>query len=456
MSIPLSAFAEIQWPAIPNARAAGLMAVLFQLEKTQFWTAQDLAVQQFRQLACVLRHACGTVPFYRQRLAELAADATCQVSPKRWREVPLLTRRDIQTSGTQLHSTDVPSGHGKIKTTTTSGSTNAPVVTLGTELAEFFWRVLTLRDHFWHRRDFRQALATIRYTGDDRGMPPTGLSAENWGSATENVIPTGPGHLLNVRSTINEQADWLRQVSPGYLLSYPSILLALARWFETQNDGLPNLCELRTFGEILEPLCRATCERVFRVKVVDMYSSQEVGYIALQCPEHEHYHVQSENLIVEVLDDAGRPCRPSQVGKVVVTTLHNFAMPLLRYDIGDYAEVGDPCPCGRGLPVLKRIMGRQRNLLIMPDGSRRWPVFDAGQRPEELPPMYQFQVIQRSREQMDVLVVRDKPLTPSEQQRVAAYMQQTLGHPFTIRLRCVDSIQRSRGGKFEDFICEVE
>ena len=140
---------------------------------------------------------------------------------------------------------------------------------------------------------------------------------------------------------------------------------------------------------------------------------------------------------------------------MVVTTLHNFAMPLLRYEIGDFAEVGPACPCGRGLPVLSRILGRQRNLLIMPDGRRRWPVFDAGERPQDLPPFYQFQVIQRSRQTIEVLVVRHKPYTDAESQTVARYFQQTLGHPFDVTVRTVDSIPRSRSGKFEDFICEV-
>ena len=82
-----------------------------------------------------------------------------------------------------------------------------------------------------------------------------------------------------------------------------------------------------------------------------MYSCEEAGYIALQCPQAEHYHCQSESVLVEVLDDEGRPCTPGQVGKVVLTALHNFAMPLIRYENQDYAEVGPPCACGRGLPV---------------------------------------------------------------------------------------------------------
>src|SRR3546814_13116510 len=84
-------------------------------------------------------------------------------------------------------------------------------------------------------------------------------------------------------------------------------------------------------------------------------------YLALQCPEHEHYHVQSEAVLLEVLDEEDRPCRPGEVGRVVVTPLTNFAMPMIRYAVGGLAAVGAPCPCGRGLPVLTRILGRARD-----------------------------------------------------------------------------------------------
>jgi phenylacetate-CoA ligase len=453
--IPLTSLAEIQWPAIPAAGAAQLLALLFQLDETQYWTPEALSAWQFRQLARVIEHAWATVPYYRRRFEEAGLNPAHVASPERWSNVPLLSRRDIQSSGDQLHSRAVPPAHGQVSHSTTSGSTNAPVVTLGTDVTAFFWRALTVRDHLWHRRDLRQSLATIRYTGDARGLPPEGLRATNWGGATEQVFETGPAYLLNIRCTVDEQADWLRRVNTGYVLSYPSVLLAIARRFEAHGWTLPNLVELRTFGEILEPVCRATCQRVFRVPVVDMYSSQEVGYIALQCHEHAHYHVQSENLLVEILDGAGRPCEPGQTGRVVVTTLHNFAMPLLRYDIGDYAEAGEPCPCGRGLPVIRRVLGRQRNLLVMPDGSRRWPVFTAGERPEALPPFHQFQVIQRSRQDIEVLVVRPADFTTEEEGRVKRYMQQTLGHPFAVTLRRVAEIARSPSGKFEDFICEL-
>jgi phenylacetate-CoA ligase len=452
MTVPFTSFAEIQWPAIPAPFAARMLAVLFQLEQSQWWSAERLARQQFAQLGSVLAHAYETVPYYRQRFDEVGRSPASFCSPESWTEFPLLTRRDIQLAGDQLYSTQVPKSHGEVGTTMTSGSTAQPVVVRTTGMTNFFWRTLTLRDHYWHRRDFAQSFAAIRHMRQGEACSPHGASSPNWGSATAEVLSTGPAHVLSVHSTVDEQIEWLRAVNPYYLLSYPSVLLAIAQLLEQRDVRLPHLHEVRTFGEILEPQCRAICQRVFGTKIVDMYSSQEVGYIALQCPQQEHYHVQSEGLLVEVLDAAGKPCVPGEVGRVVVTTLHNFAMPLVRYDIGDYAEVGAPCSCGRGLPVITRILGRQRNLLVLPNGDRRWPLFGEGERPEALPPYYQFQVVQQSRELVQINVVRDGPYTAAEEAIVQRYFQQTLGHPFQIKLEYVGEIPRSKSGKFEDFI----
>src|SRR6202012_3802852 len=90
---------------------------------------------------------------------------------------------------------------------------------------------------------------------------------------------------------------------------------------------------------------------------------------------HDHYHVQSEMLIAEVLRDDGTPCAPGEIGRLVLTDLCNFGMPMIRYEINDYAEVGALCDCGRGLPVLTRIMGRRRNMALDPDGRMFWPSF---------------------------------------------------------------------------------
>ena len=148
-----------------------------------------------------------------------------------------------------------------------------------------------------------------------------------------------------------------------------------------------------------------------------MLFRSEVGYIALQCPQHEHYHVQFETLIVEVLDSAGTPCAPGEVGRVVLTTLHNFAMPLVRYAIGDYAEAGEACDCGRGLPVIKRIMGRDRNMLTKPDGSQHWPSFPA-EIWTAVAPIRQFRLIQKSLDRIEAQFVAADELGREQRDRL--------------------------------------
>src|SRR6185437_16003324 len=160
---------------------------------------------------------------------------------------------------------------------------------------------------------------------------------------------------------------------PHYLLSYPSNSRALARYAQREKIRLPGLRAVHTYGEPLTPDVREACREAWGVPAIDVYSCEELGFVALQCPRHEHYHVQSESVLVEILDEDGLPARPGEIGRVVLTSLHNFAMPLIRYAIGDYAEVGAPCPCGRGLPVIERLLGRRRNMVTLPDGRRAWP-----------------------------------------------------------------------------------
>ena len=185
-----------------------------------------------------------------------------------------------------------------------------------------------------------------------------------------------------------------------------------------------------------------------------MYSCQEVGYIALQCPDHPHYHEQSENVLVEILDAEGKPCGTGESGRVVLTDLHNFAMLLIRYDIGDFAEVGEPCACGRGLPVLNHVIGRVRGMLTLADGARIRPDF-GGPYFREIADIQQNQIIQKSRDTLEVRLVVPGGLNERETDNLRQLILAQLGHPFELEFSYHEEIPRSTGGKFEDFRSEL-
>ncbi len=409
------------------------------LEESQWWPSERMGDHQLRQLALVVAHSHGTVPFHRSRLKEAGLDPARPLDIERWRRLPPLTRRDIQRAGDELSSSKVPSGHGKVITTKTSGSTGTPVSVRGTIFDAMVGKAITLRHFLWHPHDFSGKLASIRRVKGDRYEYPHGLKQSRWDDTATFPFMTGPAVALSISASIAEQAEWLGRQDPDYLLTYPSNLRFLAEHCRTHGITLPHLEHVITMGEVLNPET----------------SAQEVGIIALQCPTSESYHVQSERIFVEVVDHEGAPCGPGQTGHVLVTPLYNYAMPLLRYELGDFAEVGNPCPCGRGLPVLSRILGRERNaLLVAPTGERYWPAFGS-RKLTELAPIVQHQFVQKSLDRIEARLVTERPLTPSEERSLRIYIETSLPHRFAVTFAYCDEIPRNASGKFENFVCEV-
>ncbi len=432
------------WPAVPDQQAAGLLALQYQFERTQWLQRGQIEALQFNQLDLLVRHARETVPYYRSTLARQPRGAA--LTAETFAGFPLLTRHDLQTHFDDLCSGAVPADHGEIAEARTSGSTGTPVRVLKPKLLGAFWSAFTLRDHIWHRRDLSGTLAAIRHGAKV-------AQGAGWGPATAMVIG-GRSVTLPVSTDVRAQLDWLEQQRPDYLLSHPSNLGELARLAIKRDIRLPGLREVRASGDLLAQEVRDLCRDAWNVGVTDMYSANEVGYIALQCPDHEHYHVQSEGVLVEIIDEAGQPCAPGQTGRIVVTSLHNFATPLIRYEIGDYAEVGAPCACGRGLPVIKRILGRVRNMLVTADGKMFWPSFGMRGLTDTIP-LLQHQFVQKGFDLIEVRLVTAVPLTQAQEERLRRQFLSKLPAGFRLQFVYPDVIPRGPGGKFEDFVSEV-
>jgi phenylacetate-CoA ligase len=436
----------VHWPTMPDAAASQVLALLFQMERTQRLAPLELQALQLRQLTIELAHAVNTVSYYRERLAPFWSPQTA-LTWETFHRFPLLTRRHLQDHHADLISSAPPVQHGGASLMHTSGSTGAPVSVLRTALDGLFWKAFTLREHVWHRRDLGAKLSAIR-----QGVSED--ESDNWGAATEGIIRTGPASTLPVSRDIETQVRWIERQQPAYLLSHPSNLAALAEHCIEQGIRMPYLREARTRGEALPADLHALCREAWGIPVVDMYSSNECGYIALQCPQTSHYHVMAESLLVEVIDDEGRACAPGQTGRIVVSTLHNFAMPLIRYEIGDLAEVGAPCSCGRGLPVMTRILGRQRNMLRLANGKRFWPSFGLRGLSRELG-IRQHQLVQKSFDRIEARLVVDVPLDAAQEERLRKQLLSCVPAGFEVAFSYCAEIPRSAGGKYEDFISEV-
>lgn len=426
-----------------------MLALQLQLERDQYLSADWLQDQQLKQAAVLAGHALDTVPFYRHRIPRAFVE---RPSWETWRAIPVMDRRDIQRAGDSLVTRRPLAGHGDLARIQTSGSTGTPITAYTTAITRFYWHALSLRDVLWHGRDFTGKLLAIRperdlAPGEVRRLPV-------WGGWARRMVSSGPAVVMSPRTAIDEQLRVLLAEDPDHLLTLPTNLRALAHAYGRQGGRLTRLKGLSTYGELVPGDLGGLCESTWGLRPVDVYSAQEVGYIALQCPEHGRYHVQSEALIVEIIDAAGAPCGPGRSGRVVITTLQNLGAPLIRYAIGDFAEPGAPCECGRGLPVIQRIQGRSRNMVRLPDGRLHWPSIPVRSF-EHIGGIRQIQLAQVAADLIEARLVVERPLGAAGELAFSEVVRERLDYPFQVRISYRDAIPRSRSGKYEDFVCEI-
>lgn len=447
-----SAPAGVVAPAVLEPKGAQLLALLHQLQESEHAPAEMVAEARERQLATLMEHAWNTAPAWCRRLKAAGYRPGTSSRADWWSALPPLERADLQSGETGFASEAPPSTHGSVYHMHSSGSTGQPVETLGTDVTRVLWQAVTLRDHVRHGRDFMHPFAAVRPDRLPEGRREARLP--DWGPPVSHVFQSGPSAVLDSGYPVAEQIAWLQRERPVYLLSMPSNLRELARALNADGGAWPELVEIRTFGETVTDTLRAEIRTWLGFDIADSYSSQEVGVLAQQAPGGTHYLVEAETMHVEVVRDDGTPCAPGETGRVLVTALQNFAFPLLRYAVGDYAEVGEPDPAHPGLPVLRRVVGRTRNMLVTPAGDRWWPSFpiDIWQAAGDV---RQFRLEQTAPDRIEVSLVMGEPLTDTIRQRLTRSLHTTLDYPFELSFRAVDEIPRTPGGKYEDFISRL-
>ncbi len=458
-STPRTAIGSLVFPAFPGADAARLLALQHQLSQSERWAPERLRRGQAAQLDLLLRHAAATTAHYRGRVAAALALPADDLEA-RLAAIPVSTRQDLQAAGAGLWSNRPPAEHGRPSEATTTGSTGEPLRFARTRATNAVWLANALREYLWQDRDFSLRLGGIRMFPSQAGEPTEeGIRGKDWGPSVSAIYPTGPSVFLSSSLSCEKQLRWLARERPDYLTSYPSNLLALADHAEAAGIALPAVRELRTIGETVSDEARARIESAWGARVTDCYTCEEAGYLALQCPAGGRYHVMAESVILEILGDDGRPCAPGQEGRVVVTHLTNFATPFIRYELGDYAVAGEPgaCACGRTLPTLTRILGRRRNRLTLPDGTKVFPTFGIWTMGKEFAGagVRRIRSIQRSTTALEFVLLSDRRLTAAEEARLREIASAKSAAGFEIAISYSDDPGFWKAGKHEAFFSDL-
>ncbi len=321
--------------------------------------AEVVNAHVIRKVFSTLAHATRSVPWYRERIGTL----------ERPRDVwelltafPELTKAELQLHEAELRSA---SYHGRIVHKTTGGSTGQPVRVAKDPSAVSFERAATWS--FYQSYGIGIGDRCIRFWGSPT-TPRRALRARLADLASNRVTLSAFG--LGERELESHWKRCLNFQAP-FFYGYASMLAAFAEYIEGRGlDGTrTGVKVIVSTSEVLTKAHRDLLSRVFQATIRDEYGCGEFGPIAYEC-ESGLLHVAYNNVLAEVITTDGRTALPGESGRLVITDLNNQAMPLIRFSIGDNAEVGGRCACGRNSPTLRRIWGREYDFIELPDGRR--------------------------------------------------------------------------------------
>ena len=375
------------------------------LEQSQWWDRSELESLQVRRLRDLLTHCHQHSPWYRHLWDERGLKVHAVTSLDDLRDFPITPRETMRDQADQIRSSDTGLS---FVSKSTGGSSGSP-----------------LQFIIEREADDRRIAATFRGYGWANAGPGTKQSYL-WGVRLGNV-PRWKQWKTRLydrglyrrdvmdsfqlsQSNAEDYVTKINRFRPAVLVAYTNPLFALARSIEER--GLRVHCpeSIIVGAEKLHDFQRSQIERAFGAPVFETYGSREFTLIGAECEQHCGLHLSSENLIVEVVDDGGHPTPRGEEGQVVVTDLFNLAMPFIRYAIGDRAVAGfDQCACGRGLPLLKKVVGRQLDILRLPDG-RQVPGEFFPHLMKDIVSVRQFQVVQSRPARIELNLVVDSDI----------------------------------------------
>jgi phenylacetate-CoA ligase len=431
--------------------AREMLTLQQQLSRNERVPRETVRQHQFRMLKSLAHFAHATTPYYQRiDMGLLARAATLEEALQ---ALPILERAQLVDGADALRARQLPQGYTVVGHKRSSGTSGQPIEVLSTNIDARWQAALTFRAQLWAKRDFAGSIAVIRHQRGNKEAGDEGDDLPSWGAAAAFPVPTGRSYHLSTRASLEQQWDWLGRKRPDYLMTYPSIVRAFAARAARDGSGPCRLRGITTVGETVGDDLRDLATEFLGADIHDTYSCEEIGVVAVQCSECRRYHAMDDAVIVEIVDRDGNPCRPGEVGRILVTPLLGYATPLLRYDIGDLAEASDGCTCGRHLTTLNRIAGRVRNIFKRRDGTTFWPSF--GTRSKAFPKVRQYQFRQLDYDTLEVVLAVAAPLTPAEEDDARRIILSRLPAPIGVRFTYVDHIDRTPGGKYEEFVCLI-
>ncbi len=406
------------------ARAAVGMWSFWRAERRQWSDPATLRRWQTARLVRLVRHAYATVPFYRRLYDREGVEVAGIRSLDDLAGLPVVTKAQLQAEPEDelISSTRCREA---LVSVMTSGSSGRPFRA---------WRDRRLE--YWRADHLLRVLATAGYRAGDRVL-----------MVVENPERMGTSWTRWRKLTFRDRPDLvlaeLDRLRPAIVYGYVSALRRVARYAREHGRSVPRPKAVVTVTEALDPITREMLTELFGAPAFEIYGSVEMGVIAWECTAHDGYHIAEDSVLVET--------RPEPIGgeRVLITNLRNEAMPLIRFDQGDFAVLHDAhdCPCGRRLRRLRAIQGRVMDALVRPDGSEV-PPFSVTTAMSEVPGVRRFQIVQDRADRLSARIESALPLGDELSARIGHSLRSVLGPTVDVAVEAVPTLEPPSGVKF--------
>ncbi len=420
------------------------------LARTEWDSPETIAERQRRALRALATHAYRTTRFWRERFdaAELHPDDLTDFEA--FRALPPLTKHDLRTRRDELVSHQFD--RARLHYHTTSGSTGISVGVYVDDPAQQWRRATTLRSDQWTGWRLGEPAALVW------GNPE--YLKRGWRGRLRNALLERASYLDTLRMDAGAMDRFLaeqRRRRPTLMMGHAHSLYLLAQFARSRGGAGFRPRGIISTAMALHDFQRREIEAVFAAPVTNRYGCEEVALIACECPAHEGLHVNCDGVYVELVRPDGQPAAPGEPGSVLVTDLSNRAMPLFRYQVGDVAcWATEPCACGRGLPRLARIEGREADYVLTPAGELVSGISLTENFAMHISGLAQLQIVQEALDQFRFRIVRGDDFGAGSLEQIERLVAERFGESVRYQCEFVERIAPEPSGKYRFCISKVE
>ena len=415
---------------------------LEEMVRRSYWSRAKLLKYQEKELRKLLRHAYDSVPFYHRLLSEAKIKPEDVKSVRDLNKLPIVKKNDIIRNIDSVVSERFKTRN--LRTLLTSGSTGKPL------------RVFITRDE----DDFRKAKhlranLSCGHNPWDRWVTITSPSHFSEVTKFQQILGFYAPKFVSVFNDTRQQMSIIDKIRPDILDGYSSALFLLAK--EVEKSGLKTIRPKSIFGgaELIDRSSQRFIETVFDASFYDQYATIEFERMAWQCPEKSCYHIDADALIIQFVDQDGKEVSQGESGEIVCTSLFNYAMPFIRYAIGDLGiPTDEECACGRNLPLMKIIEGRSDSLIFLPNGRTLSPrAFTIAINKFQLSKhIEQFRVVQKKIDYFEIQIkIQNKNVNRTSVEKELVEHLRNMLHieveEVTFDIRFVEEIPLDKSGK---------